>query len=299
MSQAIIRMCPKGVKEQSVYRLFIVGLNLFLPGRYKRRYARYIGIAMLTAGSLYLDGIMSNTHAASEMRESGKILEVDDSENVPVIEEEPTVTVSTKEYLPENEIVKYFDLGVYYQKQGDTIRAIEEYERVLQLDPDHAETHNNLGVIYKERNELDKAMEHYQRVVSLNPGMDEAHNNLGVMHYLRGEPGEAVAEYRKALELNPDNLISQINISLVFKAQGQEKRAIEILENVLSIEQFHPEAHYNLAIIYERSGALEKAIWHYTRFADTAGKDYLTLIGTVSEHIADLKVTSGEVLIRD
>jgi tetratricopeptide (TPR) repeat protein len=129
--------------------------------------------------------------------------------------------------------------------------------------------------------------------------MDEAHNNLGVMHYLRGEPGEAVAEYRKALELNPDNLISQINISLVFKAQGQEQRAIEVLENVLSIEQFHPEAHYNLAILYEKLGHLEKAIWHYTRFTDTAGNNYLTLIGTVSEHIADLKVTSGEVLIRD
>lgn len=299
MSQTIIRMCLNGVKEQTVYRLFIVGLNLFLPRLCTRRYARYMCIAVLTAGSLYLNGIMSSTHAASEMRESGKILDVDDSEKVPAIEEKPTVTVSTKEYLPENEVVSYFDLGVYYQKQGNTRKAIEEYERVLQLDPDHAETHNNLGVIYKERNELDKAMEHYQRVVSLNPGMDEAHNNLGVMHYLRGEQGEAVAEYRKALELNPDNLISQINLSLVFKAQGQEQRSIKILENVLSIDPFHSEAHYNLAILYEKLGHLEIAIWHYTRFTDTAGNNYLALIRTVSKHIADLKVTSGEVIIRD
>ncbi len=311
MSQSIMRICLKGVEELTVYRLFIVGLNLFLSSPFTRRYARYICITVLIAGNFYLNGIMNSTHAAPEMQKLENILDVDDSEKLPRIAEMvkenagtspsektnvPVVTVSTEKHLPEGEVVRYFNLGVYHQKQGNTIKAIEEYEKVLNSDPDHAETHNNLGVIYKEGNDLGKAMEHFHHVVSLNPGMVEAHNNLGVIHYLRGDQGEAVAEYRKALELNPDNLRSQINLGLVFKAQGQEKLAIEILEKVLSVEPFHSEAHYNLAIIYESLGHLEKAIWHYTRFVDTAGKDYLSLIRTVSEHIRDLEITSGEVL---
>jgi hypothetical protein len=64
----------------------------------------------------------------------------------------------------------------------------------------------------------------------------------------------------------------------------------------LSEQPFHAEAHYNLAIIYEELGHLERAIWHYTRFVDNAGKGYPDLTERVTRHIKDLKVTSGEVL---
>jgi len=210
--------------------------------------------------------------------------------------EEPSVSVSTRKPQINKKILHNFNLGIYYQKQGDNTKAIEAYENVLKLDPDNAEVHNNLGVIYKEQDDLDKAMEHFQHVVSFNPGMDEAHNNLGLIHYLRGDQRNAVLEYQKALKLNPNNLVSQINLGLVYKAQGLDKKAIDTIENVLSEDSLHPEAHYNLAILYEEMGHMEKALWHYTRFVDNAENDYLTVTEKVTEHIKDLKVISGDVL---
>ncbi len=209
--------------------------------------------------------------------------------------EEP-VPVSVEELTPEEEVGYYFNRAVSYQKRGNTLKAVEVYEKVLALDPNHAEAHNNRGVIYKEKGDLGKAAEHYRFVTSLNPGMDEAHNNLGVIYYLQGKTGAAELEYKRALEVNPENLASLINLGIVYKAQRRDRRAIEVFEHALSVDPFNPEAHYNLAILYEEQGHLELAIWYYTRFIENSGDSRPGLVEKVAGHVEYLKVASGEIL---
>lgn len=314
----IIILYLKKTGELTKSLLFFAGLMMLLPKLSTRQSVRAVCVAILIVGAFHLSCNVSEIYAVPEIHELEKVLYVDDSEVIPSIKEEiqesakasewaslpepteePTITVSAEGHSPGKGAIDHFNLGVYHQKQGDTLKAIEEYENVLESDPNNAEAHNNLGVIYKEQGNLDKAVEHYQFVVTTNPGMDEAHNNLGVIYYLRGNRHEAVLEYQKALELNPNNLMSRINLGLIYKAQGLKLKAIDTLETVLSEQPFHTEAHYNLAIIYEELGHLERAIWHYTRFVDNAGKRYPDLTESVTGHIDDLKVTSGEVLRKE
>ncbi len=268
MSQTFIHLYFKAVKEQFLSKLSI------------KQCVRHVCIVVLTAGVFYNNYSMSETHA--------------DSAGIG----EPEITVSAERGSLGRDAVDRFNQGVNYQKQGNAIKAIEEYENVLKSNPDNAEVHNNLGAIYKEQGNLDKALEHYQVVITLNPEMDEVHNNLGVIYYLRGDHEEAVKEYRKALELNPDNLMCLVNLGLVYKAQGMELKTIDTLETILSVEPFQVEAHYNLAILYEELGHLEAAIEHYTRFTDNAGTSYPDLAERVTGHIEDLKITSFEVVRR-
>jgi tetratricopeptide (TPR) repeat protein len=281
MLQTFIRLFLKAVKEQFLRLLPIVNLVLFLSKLLTKQCVRGACIVVLIAGIFYNNFSMNDTHA-----DSGGA-------------GDPEITVSQESRTPGKDAIDHFNLGVDRQKQGDAVKAIEEYKNVLKLDPDNAEAHNNLGAIYKEQGDLDKAVEHYQFVLASNPGMDEVHNNLGVVFYLRGDHEEAVQEYRKALELNPDNLMCLVNLGLIYKAQGMELKTVDTLETILSIEPFQAEAHYNLAILYEELGHLEAAMLHYTRFVDNAGSGYPDLAGRVTKHIEDLKVTSGEVLRRD
>jgi tetratricopeptide (TPR) repeat protein len=281
MSQAIIRLYLKAVKEQFLRCLSVVSLVLFLYKLLTKQCVRYVCIVVLTAGFFFNNFSMVDTHA--QVGSTG----------------DPTITVSEESRSPGKDEIAHFNRGVDHQKRGDAIKAIEEYEYVLRLAPNNAEAHNNLGLIYKEQGNLDKALEHFQFVIALSPGMDEVHNNLGVLYYLRGDQEEAVQEYQKALELNPDNLMCLINLGLVYKAQGMELKTIDTLETILSIEPFQAEAHYNLAILYEELGHLESAIRHYVRFVANAGSGYPELAERVTRHIEDLKVTSGEVIRRD
>ncbi len=256
----------------------IVNIAPFLSKLLKKQCVRCVCIVALIAGIFCNNFSMSDTHADS----GGTVI--------------PEITVSQESRTPGKDAIDHFNLGVDYQKRGDTVKAIEEYENVLKADPNNAEVHNNLGAIYKEQGNLHKALEHYQFVMTSNPGMDEVHNNLGVIYYLRGDHEEAVKEYQKALDLNPDNLMCLINLGLVYKAQGMGLKTIETLETILSIEPFQAEAHYNLAILYEELGHLEAAIQHYIRFVNNAGKGYPDLAERVAGHIEDLKVTSFEVV---
>ncbi len=308
MPQIIIFYLKKA-GELTKSLLFFAGLMMLLPKLSKRQSVRAVCVAILIVGAFHLSCNVSEIYAASEIHELEKVLDVDDSEVIPAIEdeikentkptEEPTATVSAEKHSISKEAIYHFNLGVDHQKQGDTLKAIEEYENVLKSDPNNAEAHNNLGVIYKEQNDLDKAMEHYQFVVTINPEMEEAHNNLGIIYYLRGDQREAVQEYQKALEINPNNLMSRINLGLIYNERGLKLKAIHTIEKVLSEQPFHAEANYNLAIIYEELGHSERAIWHYTRFVDNAGKGYPDLTERVTRHIKDLKVASGEVLRKE
>ncbi len=258
----------------------------------------FMCVVVLVAGTCCLVYSVGNVFAASRVHETEKVLGVDDSEAIPAIDgyAEPLVDVSNNRNVSSNKVKSDFNIGVYYQKQGNLGQAIRAYEKVLSVDPDNAEVHNNLGIIYKEQGNVDKAVEHFQRVVTLNPGMEEAHNNLGVMYFVNKDQRNAVMEYRKALELNPHNVTSQINLGLVYKAQGLERQSIDIIEEVLTIEPFNLEAHYNLGTLYEGLGHLEKAVWHYSRFRDNVGKGYPDLAKRVSERIGELDVLSGELL---
>lgn len=334
MLPLIIKLCFRKVKKLAQYLLPATGLIVSFSKLFIKQPVKVVSITIIVAGSFCLHYGINDAYALSEIAELNKIikdekkrieqsaradidmekiLEVDDSEAFPAIEEkakadvnerkqlnerteEPMVSVSTERRMPGTKVLKLFNLGVYYQKQGNTVKAIEEYGRVLDLDPDDIEAHNNLGVIYKEQNDLGKAEMHFTHVISLNPAMDEAHNNLGLIYYLKGNQRGAVSEFQKALELNPDNLMSQINMGLIYKLQGLELKAIDTLEKVLSIEPFHSEAHYNLAILYEGLGHLERATWHYAHFVDNAGAGYIDLTRKVSEHIKELKVASGNIL---
>jgi tetratricopeptide (TPR) repeat protein len=58
---------------------------------------------------------------------------------------------------------------MYAQKQ-EYDKAIKEFEKVLELKPDDAESHYNLGVIFSEQlNDRKKAILHFRKYLTLAP----------------------------------------------------------------------------------------------------------------------------------
>jgi len=53
-------------------------------------------------------------------------------------------------------------------------RAIQAYERALQLDPKVPNVHYHLGLIYKERGELTRACAFFQQALEVNPADKDA-----------------------------------------------------------------------------------------------------------------------------
>ena len=58
-------------------------------------------------------------------------------------------------------------------------RAIEDFNKAIQLNPDHALAYANRGVAYYYKGDYDCAIEDFNKVIQLNPDYALAYNNRG------------------------------------------------------------------------------------------------------------------------
>ncbi|MGH7431244.1 MAG: tetratricopeptide repeat protein [Candidatus Methylomirabilales bacterium] len=179
----------------------------------------------------------------------------------------------------------HFNMGLFYQKQGQYAQAFAAYQKTIELNPFHVEAYNNLGVLYKEVGEVDKAIQHYRKALSIDPNYVKAHNNLGVTLIREGKLTEATAQFEHALELNPKNLESYTNLGVIYRRLSRMPEAIRAFEAALSIDPEHAESHYNLAILLEGQGRIAEAVAHYRRFVASAEPRHRSVVARVIAHI--------------
>ena len=99
-----------------------------------------------------------------------------------------------------------FQLGLLYTRLKDYPKAIETYEKVGEMDPQHPDTFFNLGYIYALSKDYSKAEKMYSQVVKLAPSyLDEALFNLAMVQRKQGKEKESIGSLKWALEVNPNN----------------------------------------------------------------------------------------------
>jgi type IV pilus biogenesis/stability protein PilW len=189
---------------------------------------------------------------------------------------------------PTHTISHHFELAVSYQRRGEKAKAMEEYRKVIEIDPINVGAHNNLGVIYKDMGKLNRAAEEFHTVLSLDPQQEKAHNNLGVVFYLQGNLEKAIEEFRGVLDANPNNRDAYTNLGVIYKRQNLVGKAKSMFEKALSIDPDCPEAHYNLGLICEENGYITEAMSYYKKFVGCAGTTYGELTTKVKRHLETL-----------
>ncbi len=186
------------------------------------------------------------------------------------------------------EILTHFNLGVKCYNQREFSKAIQAYQRVIELDPTYVEAYNNLGIIYQEIRDFNKAFEAYQKSIEINPRYEKGYNNLGILLYLKGRPEEALEAFQKALAINARNIESHINLGVLYKKQGQLNKAIESYGKALDINPLHRESHFNIALLYEEMKNVELAIDHYQQFITLSPASGSDLVPKVQRHVENL-----------
>jgi Flp pilus assembly protein TadD len=83
------------------------------------------------------------------------------------------------------------NVGTVHLMAGDLVRARQELERALALDPGVARAHNSLGVIAARQGRMDQALEHWKQAVVLDPRDYQTLFNLGVTLRRMGHDAEA------------------------------------------------------------------------------------------------------------
>lgn len=90
--------------------------------------------------------------------------------------------------------------------RGANEEALELWDTLLALDPDHAVAHHEKGLIYSRTGRPDLAITAMQAACAADPANPVAANNLAVMLSDAGRKIEALDQFRRAQALQPGNI---------------------------------------------------------------------------------------------
>jgi len=99
----------------------------------------------------------------------------------------------------------YRDLGRNYDEQGDTMRAIENYDMALHYNPYESLTLNNKAVIFFHMNKYGEALEMFKLAVRSNPRYADGLKNLGSCYGVFKDYDNAILYFNKSLEFETDD----------------------------------------------------------------------------------------------
>ncbi len=95
-------------------------------------------------------------------------------------------------------------LGNLYFDHNLPEKAIDAYTKTLELHTGDANLLTDLGVMYRRTKQYEKAMESFEKAIQMDPTHEPARFNKGiVLLYDLDKPGEAIASWEEILRINP------------------------------------------------------------------------------------------------
>ena len=119
-------------------------------------------------------------------------------------------------------------------------QAIAVYERVLELDAQHAAAHINLGTLYYNRQDYRAAEEHYRSALKIDPRYALAHFDLGNVLDETGRVAEAIQTYLTAIQLAPTYADAHYNLALAYEKIKEPRKALRHWQAYVKLDATGP-----------------------------------------------------------
>ncbi|MCD6393576.1 MAG: tetratricopeptide repeat protein [Planctomycetes bacterium] len=131
------------------------------------------------------------------------------------------------------------------QRMGESDRAVEVLEEMLDVNPQRPEVMFELGLLFERTNRLDKAERYYKEVIKSGPH-SATYDHLGCICIKMMRMSEAVYYLRKAMELLPDNTGIWNNLAYALIQLGEAQEGVDLLRKVVDMTPGYSKGHSNL-----------------------------------------------------
>lgn len=179
----------------------------------------------------------------------------------------------------------YKCLGDQYLNRKETAKALQNYRKALQIDPNYAEAMAKEGQIYADEGSFEKAIGQGEKAVALKPEDPVLRFTLGAFYSQAGLMDRAVGQWQKAIELYPYYAEAYNNLGAYYQVMGENEKALGMFEKSVGVNPFNAETHYNMALIFEEEGKVERSRASYSRFVETAGPEYADIVEEVKRKV--------------
>ena len=143
-------------------------------------------------------------------------------------------------------------------------RAIDDFNRVLELEPDNVSALIARGGAYSQLGSQGLAIADLNRAIALQPSASQAFFHRATVRSRLGEMGSALQDYDQAIRLNPENTAALISRAGLLSSEGHYDEAIRDLDSAIEVQPESANAFYNRGYAYFSKGNYTKAIQDYS-----------------------------------
>jgi tetratricopeptide (TPR) repeat protein len=150
-------------------------------------------------------------------------------------------------------------LGKYYEARGRLPEALGEYRRALGAKGSAPGLHFLIGNVLWKNRDFEAALPEFEAELRVNPGHSKANQRAGNIYIHLDQPERALPYLEKAVAGEPTLLEARRDLGKAYRHVGRLDEAIRQLQIVLEQSPQDESAHAQLAAVYRAKGDLARA----------------------------------------
>ena len=152
----------------------------------------------------------------------------------------------------------YLMLGGTYDQQKDYKKSIDAYQHAIALDRDNLDAIRGLADAYQNDGQTAKALQQYQVIADANPEDAGTYLRIAEIYRRQGKLDQALQNLKKAQSMVKDSDRISYALAEIYQTQGRYDDAIQQLQSLLKSSQMKNSQDDldNRAIFLERLGSV-------------------------------------------
>lgn len=158
----------------------------------------------------------------------------------------------------------YYERANYAFDQADFVTAIEDFQKVIELEPTNARAYNNLGLAYAALGRDEEAINAYNSAIEYDRDYLRAYKNRLVLLEKHKRLPELVSTYERLAELEPLQADSYHYLrGVALRSLNDNQAARQAFDQALAADPEQNDALYERGLLNFAEGLLAEAIWDF------------------------------------
>ena len=154
----------------------------------------------------------------------------------------------------------YNNLGVLYLKEENAQKAVESFQKAVELDPNFTRAYFNLGELSLISGKFPMALAFFKKAETIDKNHPLVHYKLGVSLTKTGRLEEALKEFEEAVKQDPENLRIKTDFGMAYMAARKFDKAQAEFQKVTAKAPRSTIAHFGMGLALKATGQKEKAV---------------------------------------
>ncbi|MBC7976949.1 MAG: tetratricopeptide repeat protein, partial [Myxococcales bacterium] len=188
-----------------------------------------------------------------------------------------TILVQHRDGQGESDVVRIYNrLGMVRQALGERKKALNMFEKALEIDPTHRDTLEAVIDLQQQQGDWEAVVHAMRGLMATAPTREKAQlldDIGGIYHDKLQNPQKATAAFLEALEVSPEDHQLLQKVLDLYTETKQWKKAVETIERFIALEpdSVRRGAYYHAAatVCRDELKSLDEAVDYYNKALDS------------------------------